>query len=315
MGSIDRMNFAAFDLNLLRTFDALMRERSVTRAGEAVGLSQPAVSAALNRLRHLLDDQLFVRRGNDMIPTPRAEALHEPVREILSQLEIALAGDMRFDPSAADRTFTLIGADFFSTLLMPELSERMAQKAPRISLRLLDSARGDVVRLLQEDAIDAALERPLDVPEWVSTEVLFRSPFTIIAARNHPGIPQEARALKELSLDLFCELPHAMRSIDGSMTGHVDDALAAMGRRRRVTLALPHFQSVALAVARGRLIAAVPVQFARAMASSLDLALYDPPLPVSVPDIKLYWHSRHDRNPAHVWLREQIMSATEVFRS
>jgi DNA-binding transcriptional LysR family regulator len=309
MEPIGRMNFAAFDLNLLRTFDALMRERSVTRAGEAVGLSQPAVSAALNRLRHLLDDQLFIRRGNDMVPTPRAEALAGAVRDALTSLEIALIGDRRFDPAAAERTFTLLGADFFSTQLMPELAERMAAKAPRASLRLLDSARGDVVRLLQEDAIDAALERPLDVPDWVSTELLFPSPFAIIASKHHPSITPGNAGNRVLSLDLLCELPHAIRSIDGSMHGYLDYALAELGRRRRVVLALPHFQGVALAVARGRLIAAVPVQFARAVAPALDLSIYDPPFPVPVPEIKLYWHSRHDKNPAHQWLRQEILDA------
>src|SRR3954451_13086285 len=105
------MNFGAFDLNLLRVFDALMRERSVTRAGEQIGLSQPAVSQALNRLRALLDDQLFVRRGAEMLPTPRAEALGPAIRDALAQVEVALTGDRRFDPATAERAYTLIGAD------------------------------------------------------------------------------------------------------------------------------------------------------------------------------------------------------------
>lgn len=165
------MNFATFDLNLLRVFDTLYRERSVTRAGERVGLSQPAVSAALNRLRHACDDQLFIRHGNDMVPTPRAEALADPVRAALEQIERTLAGAQLFDPSQADRTFTLLGADFFSTHFIPKLAAHMQSVAPRIVLRFLDSARGDVERLLRDDLIDAALERPLDLPEWVSRQV------------------------------------------------------------------------------------------------------------------------------------------------
>jgi DNA-binding transcriptional LysR family regulator len=284
-----------------------MRERSVTRAGEALGLSQPAVSAALNRLRHLLDDQLFFRRGNDMVPTPRSENLAEPIREALMKLELTLAGDRSFDPGAAERTFTLLGADFFSMQLMPELATRIATMAPNIALRFLDSAKGDTMRLLQEDAIDAALERPLTTPDWIATELLFASPFAIIAAGDHPVIAGKIPPGSALPLDLFCDLPHAIRSIDGSMHGYIDDALSSLGRKRHVRLALPHFQSVALVVAKGKFIAAVPSQFARVVMPSLNLAVYEPPIPVPVPDIKLYWHGRHTDNPAHRWLRQEIL--------
>ncbi|RDI54862.1 LysR family transcriptional regulator [Microvirga subterranea] len=309
------MNFAAFDLNLIHVFDALMRERSVTRAGEALGLSQPAVSAALNRLRHLLDDQLFVRRGNDMVPTPRAENLAEPIRDALGKLESALAGDRTFDPGAAERTFTLLGADFFSMLLMPDLATRIAAKAPKIALRFLDSAKGDITRLLQEDSIDAALERPLTIPDWIATELLFASPFAIIAPAGHPALAGKVRPGSAFPLDLFCEMPHAIRSIDGSMQGYIDDALSSLGRKRRVSLALPHFQSVALVVAKGKFIAAVPSQFAHVVAPSLNLAVFEPPIPVPIPEIKLYWHNRHTDNPAHRWLRQQILESVRAIWS
>jgi DNA-binding transcriptional LysR family regulator len=314
MGPITAMNFAAFDLNLLRVLDALIRERSVTRAGAAIGLSQPAVSNALNRLRHTLKDELFVRRGNDMVPTPRAEAIAEQVRDALAQMERAVAGDAQFDPKTASRVFTLLGADFFSTQLMPGLSARFAQVAPGCALRLLDSATGDVERLLRDNAIDAALERPLDMPDWVSQQVLFRSAFSIIAARGNKKI--RAAKLKPgspMPLDIYAELPHAIRSIDGSLSGMVDDALRKAGLWRRVVLALPHFHGVALAVARGHLIAAVPEQFARAVCKDLDLLMFKPPIPVPVADVRMYWHKRHDKHPAHRWLRDEIVAATKPF--
>ena len=226
------MSFAAFDLNLLRVFDALMRERSVTRAGELIGLSQPAVSNALARLRHALSDELFVRRGNDMVPTPRAEALAERVREALAQVEQALYKDSRFDPASAERIFTLMGADFFSTLLMPDLAERIASAAPRIALRMVDSALGDVERLLRENVIDVALERPLDMPEWISRRLLFPSPFAVIAARNHEALAKAGIAPgAAIPLDLYCALPHAIRSIDGSMGGQYRRGTAQGGGR------------------------------------------------------------------------------------
>jgi DNA-binding transcriptional LysR family regulator len=310
------MNFAAFDLNLLKAFDALMKERSVTRAGDLIGLSQPAVSNALNRLRHALGDELFVRRGNDMIPTPRAEALAERIRDALAQVEQAIAGDAAFEPARAERIFTLMGADFFSLQVMPALSEQIARVAPGIRLRLIDSGSGEVERLLRDNVIDAALERPLQMPDWISRRLLFHSPFVVIAARGHKAIRKAGvKPGEKLPLALFCALPHALRSIDGSMSGMVDAALQRAGATRQVTLALPHFQGIALAVARGHVIAAVPLQFAQAVAKAAGLEVYRPPIDVPVPEVRLYWHKRHDRNPAHRWLREQIVDATKPFRT
>ena len=305
MGPIHAMNFAAFDLNLLRVFDALMRERSVSRAGEQIGLSQPAVSAALGRLRDLLGDRLFVRQGNDMCPTPRAETLAPGIRDALASLELLLGEGRQFDPKAQDRTFTLLGGDFFSTMVMPNLASRVAGQSGRIALRFLDSARGDVERLLKDDVIDVALERPLDVPEWIDTAHLFYSPFKIIVAKNNPaigGLPSDV----PLPLDVFCDLPWAIRSIDGSTSGMVDEALATIGRRRRVILAVPHFYGLIHCVANGGLAAAVPQQMTDGPGAE-DLLVFDPPFSIPVPEIKLYWHQRHTRNPAHRWLRQQVL--------
>lgn len=309
------MNFAAFDLNLLRVFDALMRERSATRAGDLIGLSQPAVSNALNRLRHALKDELFVRRGNDMVPTPRAEAIAERVRDALMQVEEAIVGDARFDPATAERVFTLFGSDMFSMQFMPRFAAHIAAIAPKIALRLLDSASGDAERLLRDNVIDAALERPLDMPDWVSRQLMFRSPFVVIAARGHRAIRKAGvKPGGKLPLRLVCDLPFALRSIDGSMSGMVDETLAKGGAARRVVLTLPHFHAIALAVAEGQLLACVPVQFAESVAKELGLVIYRLPVDVPAPEIRLYWHRRHDQNPAHRWLRDAIMTAVKPFQ-
>lgn len=314
MGPIRGMNFGAFDLNLLRVFDALMRERSVTRAGEQIGLSQPAVSQALNRLRGVLDDQLFVRRGPEMLPTPRADELAPVIRNALAEVERALTGDRRFDPATAQRSYTLIGADFVSLLVMPPLFARVSHAAPGVRIRLVDTARGEVERLLQEDAVDLAIEPALVVPEWVSRERLFDSPFLVIAARDHAELAAAGVAPGEaIPLDLFCRLPHAIRTVDGSLSGWLDEALAQAGRERRVVLGLPHFAGVALAVAQSDLIAALPAQFARAAAEPLGLAIYRAPVAAGVPEISMYWHGRHDRNPAHQWLRGLVRDVVAGF--
>ncbi len=125
------MNFAALDLNLLRVFDAMMMELNTTRTGDRVGLSQPAVSSALGRLRHIIGDELFVREGNRMVPTERSLSLREPIRDALRRMEDALSAVARFDPAVATQTFRISGSDYFSTLLMPRLAARIAPRRPR----------------------------------------------------------------------------------------------------------------------------------------------------------------------------------------
>ena len=315
MGSIREMNFAAFDLNLLRVFDALMRERNVTRAGEQIGLSQPAVSQALNRLRAMLGDQLFVRRASEMAPTPRAEDIAPAVRNALALVEQALAGDRTFDPATASRTYTLMGSDVISAMVVPRIFSGLAAEAPGIRLRVTDLALGDVERLLQDDVIDLAVDRPLNLPDWVSRERLFTGSFKVIAARGNPTLSATGLVPGAvMPLDLFCRTPHAARSTEGGAYGWTDDALAALGRERRVVLALPQFYAVALSVARSELIAVVPSAVAAAMADDIGLSVYEPPVTGGFPEISMYWHSRHDGNPAHRWLRDKMLSATADFR-
>lgn len=301
------MDLNALDLNLIRVFDALWQERSASRAGQRIGLSQPAVSAALSRLRHALGDQLFVRRGNDMVPTPRAEELAPRAAAALEEVRAMLAPGPRFDPAGLERTFTFLGADFFATLFMPDLARALQVEAPLLRLRLVDTARGDVARMLQDDAIDMALERPLEMPDWVRADLLFSSPFVVVAARNHPDLRDLAEG-EAIPIDLFCRLDHAIRSADGRMEGAVDVALAGVGRKRRVMLGLPQFHAVALAVSQGRHVAALPVQFARAVAGPLGLTCFALPVPVPAPDISLYWHARHANDAAHRWMRRRVQA-------
>lgn len=308
------MNFASFDLNLLRVFDALMRERSATRAGELIGLSQPAVSNSLSRLRHHFADELFVRRGNEMVPTPRAEALAATIRKALADIEGVVSDEETFRPEELQRMFTLRGADFFSMLLMPRLYSLIAERAPGVVLRMLDSAAGDIETLLRDSAIDVALERDLPIEaDWVSSAVLMQSGYHVVAARGNRRIADAGIAPGgELPIDLFCALPQALRSVDGSLTGAVDTALAKAGRTRRVVLALPHFHAVATAVAKSGLIAALPAQSAVDAAAELDLEIYRAPVEITQQKLRLYWHRRQDRSPAHRWLRDRIFETAEA---
>lgn len=308
------MNLNGFDLNLLRVFDALMRERSVTRAGDQIGLSQPAVSAALRRLREILDDQLFIRRGNDMIPTPAALELGPIVREALGKVEFAFRKRKHFDPATIQRRFTVLGSDVFSMMMMPALSRRFADEAPGVSLQLVDSASGNVDKLLQEDAVDIALDTELDAAEWISSAHLLRAPYVIVASARHPRIAGAGIAPHEaIPLELFCQLHHAVRSLNGAVRCVVDEALAKAGRKRHVALILPHTLGVTLSTAHSHHIAAVPRQFAELVAPTLGLQIYEPPLPLPASDIKMFWRARHDGDAGHQWLRQKIVQVRDAF--
>jgi len=302
------MNLAAFDLNLLRVFDAMMLERSTVRAGERVGLSQPAVSSALGRLRSILGDELFVRDGNRMMPTPRALQLKEPVRQALVQIEEALAANVAFDPRTSTRSFILIGSDYFSTLLMPKLAAIVTPIAPSLILQMIDHPSTDVFGLLSDNRADIALDRTLETPEWIASQKLFRSWLVCIARRGHPLLG--ARGIRPgdiIPADAFCAIPQVLRSADGGKTGTIDPTLERLGLSRKVVITVPHFQAVALAVATSELLGSIPVHFARLVAERLDLDIYSPPMESPAMDVTMYWHRRLDRDTGNAWLRERLV--------
>lgn len=301
------MNLNSFDLNLLRVFDALLKERSVTRAGARIGLSQPAVSAALGRLRHAFHDELFVRAGAQMVPTTRAAALAESVSEALASLEAAFARYSMLEPKRLERSYTLLGADFFSMLFMPKFAAALAPHAPGVRLRLIDASRGDGVQLLREGTVDVVLEYLSHVPDWISHAPLFRSCFVAVASRHNPRlrglVPAEGQLLPS---SVFRECAFAVYSLDGGETGCAVEALRSVGLGQRAVLALPHFQATAQAAADSDLVALMPCQFAEAVAERLDLAIYRIPVPMPFLKFEMYWHARADDDLQHAWLRAQI---------
>ncbi len=307
------MNFAALDLNLLRVFDAMMLELSTVRAGERVGLSQPAVSSALGRLRHVVGDELFVRDGNRMVPTPRALQLEEPVRAALQQMEEALAAAAGFDAATARQTFVLLGSDYFSTLLMPRLARQVAPEAPAVTLQMLDYPSAEVFRLLSEGGADAAVDREMDPPEWIQRKTLFNSYLLCVAAKDHPVLKRHRiKPSGRIPPEVFCEIPQVLLSMDGGKTGTIDDVLKGHGLTRTVAMTVPHFQAVALAAASSPLIGSLPIHFARHAATLLGLDLYLPPYDPPRVRVSLYWHKRLDQDSANIWLRAHIERALDL---
>lgn len=296
------MNLYGLDLNLLVAFDALMEERSVTHAARRVGLSQPAMSNALRRLRDMLDDEVLVREGHGMRPTPRALELERPIRMALRGIHDALEPATEFDPAQSDRIFWLGGRDYIEAVLMPTLTRRVMRVAPGVDLRVRPSPGLHVpFRELEEGHFDLAVSYFPGLPsEYREQQMLFREGFRVIARMDHPAIGDE------LTLELFTELPHLLLAPQGGEVGATDAALAARGLSRRVALTVANFMAAPQVVAETDLICTLPTRIATGLARWLPIRLFHPPVELGGAEISMVWHERTNDDPALRWLRQQI---------
>jgi len=296
------MDFHGIDLNLLVAFDALMSERNVTRAAARVGVSQPAMSAALSRLRRLFGDPLFLRSAEGLLPTARARDLSEPIAQALRQIESALVKDPEFVPGQASLTFKLGLSDYPAFILLPSLLQALAEKAPGVLLNVhAFNDRDHAVDLLDAGAIDAAIGvPPTHVDGRILTRPVLRDQFVTIVANDHPA------ARRGMSMKNYLELPHVLVSPEGELYGIVDQALAQQGKKRKLALTLPQMFAVPAIVAQTRMTATVMKRVALHSPVGSRLVLFPPP--VALPEIvfDLIWHRRSDVHPAQLWFRDFI---------
>lgn len=300
------MNFHGIDLNLLAAFDALMDERNVTRAAARVGVSQPAMSAALSRLRALFGDQLFLRSAAGLLPTPRARDLAEPLSQALRQIESTLVTLPTFAPRAVSLTFTLGLSDYPAVVLLPVLARELEKQAPGVSLSVHAFADRDrAIDLLDAGTIDAAVGVPPTHPESrILTRPILRDEFVTIVRRDHPLVR------RGMDMKTYLSLSHLLVSPEGDRHGQVDQALAQLGKKRRLALTLPQMFAAPAVVARTDLTATVMKRVALNSAARRKLVLFQPP--VALPEVvfDLIWHRRNDSNAAQRWLRDLIASLT-----
>lgn len=299
------MNFATLDLNLLRILNAVLRDGSTTKAGESLGLSQSAVSNALNRLRHALDDQLFVRHGNQLVPTDFAASIKDGLREELNRLEGLLVSQSDFDPMLANGNFKISASDFFAELLMPALGQHLHKKAPGITVQLVDLVPNNYVESLNRYNADIALIPDMDLPDWVSREPLFRSSFSVVGRAANPAL-QDVKDGEEIPMSTFCALSHVLFSPEGKTAAMGDAALAKVGQKRQVAMTLPVFSGVCRVVSESDLIALVPSQLAQKVSEGFVLKHCKPPFEIAPALIVAIWHKRSDENPMSKWIRRQI---------
>lgn len=308
------MNFATLDLNLLRVLDALFQEGSTVRAAARLAMSQSAVSGALSRLRHALNDPLFVRQGNRLVATDYAAAIETGLREELLRLETLLAPPATFDPRTAEGTFRIAASDFFAELLMPPLADLLQKSAPNIRAQLVDLVPNDYVASLERRNADLALIPDLALPDWVNREPLFHSPFHVIARTGNPGIAGLTPG-KQMPMETFCTLHHVLFSPEGNLAAMGDAALARVGKRRQVAMTVPVFSGVCRAVSESDLIALVPAQLATKTADTFDLSVFEPPMDIPPALIIGIWHKRADSAPMAVWMRRQIFGLMKALET
>ncbi|MGS4919637.1 MULTISPECIES: LysR family transcriptional regulator [Mameliella] len=300
-------NLLSFDLNLLRVLDALLIEHSTVRAAERLGLSQPAVSGALKRLRQSLGDELFFRSGQKLEATEFALSLKEPLQDILGRVEALIRAQNAFDPATAERSFRISGSDFFAEMLMPALAEHLTAHAPSLRIHLVDLVPDDRVGTLASQDVDFALLPETPLPDWVEGQPVFSSSFSVIARKSHPRTTELALSPGDvMPLDLFCDLGHVLFSTGGNPRGLGDEALARIGRERNVAMTLPVFSGIYRAVAGSDLIALLPTALAHRIADSANLNVFEPPIPVDPARLVLIWHRRFSESPPHLWLRSRI---------
>ena len=297
------MNWGAFDLNLLIVFDAVMQERSVTRAGSRIGLSQPAMSHALNRLRHMLKDELFVRTPAGMVPTPRAEALAQPLRNALNEMQLALE-PTAFEPAASDRRFVLAVNNYAAVVIVPPLVAAARAAAPAIHLDLRPSGTLDIVERLDRGDLDLAIIGGADQGERFAASPLLEDHFVMVMRRGHPC------SRETVSAEAFAALPHLEISSSREDTGFIDAWLAERGLRRDIALRAPYL-SAAPILAQSDMVATLSRRIAQEFIRDHPLQICTPPYPSPQVRTGMVWHRRLDRQPGHRWLRSVIQTVTK----
>jgi DNA-binding transcriptional LysR family regulator len=308
---LNPLNFRTLDLNLLRVFDEVMSERSLTRAAQNLSLTQPAVSNALRRLRETVGDELIKREGQAMAPTARALALWPAVREALRQLQDVLTPS-GFVPSQAGNTFVLAMADATAAELIPGLVEIMDRDAPGVSIRVVPLTTRDPRRLLDKEAVDLALGYfPAALADLTARAQageavafahrrLYSGEYVCVMRREHPLAGQE------LTLEHYCAARHLLVSFSGRPFGFVDEALALIGRERRVVLTVNQFFAAGKVVTHSNLLTVLPRHFVNGTGFSDQLVLRELPFAVPPVHVDALWHHRMHRVSAHEWLRSTV---------
>lgn len=286
------------DFNLLKALDALLEERNVTRAAARLGLTQPAVSGMLTRLRESFGDPLFIRGQHGIIPTPRALQLAGPLKNLLGEID-AMLKPVLFDPAKASMTVTMAATDYAQIAVVIPFLSALRQRAPgiKVAVRAIENDR--IQRQFEQGELDLALLTPDMTPEALHARRLYEEEYVCALRTDHPDAVHGA-----LPLDRFCALDHAIMSHSGSIfRGATDEALAKIGRTRRVQLTVPNFLVLLQILRTSDLVSVVP---RRLTECANGLAIIEPPLEIPGFTKIAAWHERTHRDPGHRWVRSLL---------
>lgn len=294
------MELRDLDLNLLVVFQQLLLDRRVSRAAEHLGISQPAVSNALARLRKALGDELFLRTPQGMTPTPFAEQLAESVGYALGVLRDAVNQRVSFDPAHSDRTFTLGLTDVGEIYFLPELMDALAQTAPAVTLSTVRNTAVNLNDAMAEGKVDLAIGLLPQLKAGFFQQRLFQQRYVCLFRRGH------ALDGKRLSLKAFSASEHVVVVSQGTGHHQVDELLARQGVARRVRLTVPHYVAIGHILSATDMVATVPERLAQRMTEPFGLRYVKHPADLPEVAINLFWHAKYHRDPANQWLRGQV---------
>lgn len=295
------MNINTLDLNLLLVFDAILRTRSTTLAGEQIGLTQSAVSNALKRLRLAFEDPLFVKTLDGMMPTPRAAKMAEPIQAALLRIRHAVEDRGEFNSHESERTFRLCMSDIGQMIMLPPLLEYLRKEAPHVNLETVETTPQEAPGLLARGEIDLAIGFLKDLGDGIYSQRLKSETFVCLVRADHPTIRDQ------LTLDQYLSAAHAEYRPSGGSHSIYEDAVKKLFAehcvQRRVALRLAHSAGIARVITHSDLIMAVPSRLGDSLSAYSDLRLL--PLPFESPtyNITQQWHARSHKDSGHAWLR------------
>ncbi|SFF56603.1 DNA-binding transcriptional regulator, LysR family [Fontimonas thermophila] len=299
------MHLHRIDLNLLVVLDAIFSEGGITKAGEKLHLTQPAISHALARMRELFGDPLFVREGRRMVPTPLARSLMQPVRRALHGLEVALNEAQRFDPATTQRHFTIGVRDVLEATVLPPLLARIATAAPSVDISAIRVDRRTLESELAAGRLDAALDVLLPVSDDIRHQRISADRLVVVARQGHPA------TAGQFDLAAYLRAHHVLVSSRRSGPGLEDLELSRQGFKRRIRLRCQHYFAACRVVSQTDLLLTMPERYAAIANRQYANQILPFPVPMPPMDVYLYWHASVDNEPASRWLRAQLIATVE----
>ena len=293
------MNLSDKDLNLFVVFDVIYTERNLTKSGEVLGITQPAVSNALSRLRENFNDELFVRTSKGMVPTPVAENMVNDIRQALDLIRNSISESESFNPKTANATFRISIGDTSEYRLLPQLIKNISYLAPGVDVESYLTPRTETPKELSAGNIDFAIDPPIHSDPNLRNKKIYQDDYVLVVNKKHPIAKK-----KKISLEDYLNLSHIHISKRASGLGHVDTTLNRLGLTRRIALRAQHFLVAPYIIDQSNLAMTTIKSFSRGR----ELKVFQLPFKINPLVLHLYWHVNKDMDPANKWMRELILN-------